>query len=256
MQQAFNLNPTMVRQLEKHLSEFTFFFPNANDLQSPSDELINELDRFIEAIVSKSNKGQLQSLKGGSSFPEYDFGRLVLVINESEELFMQKWLGLLGLRYSQFTKQHWMRIKALSNRLANWPKLAEYNDLKPADDLASYMVQRINEFLYSPKAWSLPASDERKTGVVQKLSEKISDEINQLVFNRVKIDNHAQWILAFNYKGSGSTLQRAQEIRSIFEKVIPQPRITYDSVSGDLLDNIREIIERALALIKEEESKS
>ncbi|WP_270406953.1 hypothetical protein [Paenibacillus timonensis] len=252
MQEAFNLNPTMIRQLRDHLSKYTFFFPNTNELQSPPDELINEIDRFIEAIISKSKKVQLQIPNEDTSFPEYDFGRLVLVINETEELFMQKWLGLLGLRSSQFPKQHWMRIKALSNRLANWPKMAEYNDLKPADDLASYLMQRINEFLYSPKSWSLPTSDERKTGVIQKLSELISDEINQLIFKRVKIDNHAQWITAYNYKGTGSTVQRASEIRSIFEKVIPQPRITYDSASGDLLDSIRTIIEKSLALIKEE----
>lgn len=255
MQEAFNLNPTMIRQLRDHLSQFTFFFPNTNDLQSPPEELIDEMDRFIEAMSSKSMKVQLQLPNEGNSFPEYDYGRLVLVINETEQLFMQKWLGLIGLRSSQFPKQHWMRIKALSNRIANWPKVAEYNDLKPADDLAGYLMQRINEFLYAPKAWSIPIPDDKKMSIIQRMSEIISDEINQLIFNRVKIENHAQWIVAYNYRGTGSTVQRASEIRSIFEKVIPQPRIIYDSVSGDLLDEIKAIIDNSISSIKEDRGK-
>lgn len=251
MQEAYDLNPKMIRQLRDHLSKYTFFFPNANDLENPPEELTEEIDRFIEIINNKSMKPQLQLLDGTNSFPEYDFGRLVLVINQTEELFMQKWLGLLGLRNSQFPKQHWTRIKALSNRLANWSNTIEYNDLKPASDLASYLMQRINEFLYAPKAWSVPISNDMKLNIVQKISEMISDEINQLIFKRVKIDYHAQWIEAYNYRGAGSTTQRASEIRSVYEKVLPQPKITYDSISGDLLDEIKEAIENAVSSIRD-----
>lgn len=250
MQEAYNLNSSMIRQLRDHLSKFTFFFPNANELLCPPDELVTEIDRLIDSLERKSVKELIHSPNGDNSFPEYDFGRLVLVISETEELFMQKWLGLIGLRASQFPKQHWMRIKALSNRLANWPKTAEYNDLKPADDLASYFMQRINEFLYAPKAWSTSIPDEQKTKIVQRLSSLVSDEVDELIYKRMKIDNHAQWIAAYNLRGVGSTVKRVSELRSIFEKVIPQPRISYDTVSGDLLDEIKEIIVKAVEEVK------
>lgn len=252
MQEAYNLNSGMIRQLRDHLADLTFFFPSANELQNPPEELVIEMNRFIEALESKSSKTQLHSTNGDYSFPEYDLGRLVLVISETEELFMQKWLGLLGLRASQFSKQHWMRIKALSNRLANWPKLAEYSDLKPADDLASFLMQRVNEFLYAPKAWSANIPDQDKTRIIQKLSSLISDKIDELIYKRMKIDNHAQWIVAYNFRGAGSTFQRVSECRSIFEKVIPQPRISYDTASGDLLDEINAIIVQASDEIKAE----
>ncbi|MGX5678391.1 hypothetical protein [Bacillus toyonensis] len=254
MQEAYNLNSRLIRQLRDHLYNYTFFFPNTNMLQNIPDELKEEMDRFIESLCSKAIKEDLQFPNETKAIPEYDFGRLVLAINETEDLFMQKWLGLLGLRPSQFPKQHWMRIKALSNRLANWPNIVEYNDLKPASDLAGYLMQRINEFINAPKDWSIAIPDESKLSILQGLSEAISDQINQLVFKRIKIDNHPQWMIAFNYKGTGSTVPRASEIRSIFEKTIPKSRITYDSFSGDLLEEIKRIIEDAIRAVKEEEA--
>jgi hypothetical protein len=50
-------------------------------------------------------------------------------------------------------------------------------------------------------------------------------------------------------------VQRVSEVRSIFKRVIPQPKITYDSVSGDLLDEIKAIIDETILLIKEEDNE-
>lgn len=249
MQEAFNLNPRMIRQLRDHLEQSTYFFPNTNELKSPPLELQQEIDRFINDVINRAVRMNVLPYES-IPVPEYDYGRLVLVISETEELFMQKWLGLLGLRPSQFPKQHWMRIKALANRVANWPSIAGYNDLKPDSDLAGYLMQRINEFLQVPKSWSHDAPEESKQSILQKLSESVADEINQLVFKRIKIDRHVQWITAYNFRGTGSSNQRASELRSIYEKVIPLPRITYDTASGDLLDEIRTLIDNSLNNLK------
>lgn len=252
MQVAYNLNPKMIRQLRDHLKTNAYFFSNTNELKNPADELISEMDIFIESILGKAKRPVSLLPNGLIPFPEYDFGRLVIAISETEELFMQKWLGLLGLRNSQFPKQHWTRIKALSNRMANWPNIVEYNDLKPASDLAGYLMQRVNEFLSVPKEWSNEAPDDKKQSLLQRLSEYTSDRINQLVVRRLKVDSHAQWIVAFNYKDKGSASKRASEIRSIFERAIPQPRITYDTVSGDLLDELKIIVEVSITQLREE----
>jgi len=253
MQEAYNLNPKMIRQLRDHLERNSYFFPNTNELKNPSNELISEMENFIEAILMKAERPKALYSGGHIPLPKYDFGRLVIAISETEELFMQKWLGLLGLRNSQFPKQHWTRIKALSNRMANWPNIAEYNDLKPASDLAGYLMQRLNEFLSVPRDWSSQAQDEEKQSILQQLSENAADRINQLVFRRLKVDLHSQWIVAHNYKDTGSAAKRASEIRSIFEKAIPQPKITYDTVSGDLLDELKAIVEESInKLINEE----
>jgi hypothetical protein len=256
MQEAYNLNPKMIRQLRDHLERNAYFFPNTQELKNPSDELITEMESFIESVAMKADKAASLLPNGLIPIPQYDFGRLVIAITETEDLFMQKWLGLLGLRNSQFPKQHWTRIKALSNRVANWSKTTEYSDLKPASDLAGYLMQRLNEFLSVPKGWSIPAPDDKKQSVLQRLSENTSDKINQLVERRLKVDLHSQWIVAHSYyKGTGSAANRASEIRSIFERTIPQPKITYDNVSGDFLDELKAIVEESLVQIKEEESK-
>ncbi|MDU2240638.1 MAG: hypothetical protein E7E23_08635 [Paenibacillus sp.] len=246
MQEAYNLNPKMIRQLRDHLERNAFFFPNTQELKNPSDELIAEMENFIDSVLAKAEKPGSQLPVGLLPVPKYDYGRLVLAISETEELFMQKWLGLLGLRNSQFPKQHWTRIKALSVRVANWPSVVEYNDLKPASDLAGYLMQRLNEFLSVPKEWSALASDEVKSRTLQKLAETVGDKINHLITRRLKVDLHSQWITAHNYKDTGSAAKRASEIRSIYERAIPQPRITYDSVSGDLLEELKTIVNESI----------
>ncbi|MCK9857598.1 hypothetical protein [Paenibacillus sp. ATY16] len=246
MQEAYNLNPKTIRLLRDHLEQNAFFFSNANDLKNPSDELIMEMENFIESVLAKADKPELQLSSGVLSTPIYDYGRLVIAITETEELFMQKWLGLLGLRNSQFPKQHWARIKALSVRAASWPNIVEYNDLKPASDLAGYLMQRLDAFLSVPKEWSAISPEDLKHSVLQRLAETVSDKINHLILRRLKIDLHSQWIAAQNYRDSGSAAKRASEIRSIYEKAIPMPKITYDSVSGDLLEELKTILEDSI----------
>lgn len=163
---------------------------------------------------------------------------------------MHKWLGLLGIKNSQYPKQHWSRIKALSNRLANWPGVTRYDDLKPADDLASYLIQRLNTFLSSPKYWegNQHPTDKEKLTVINKVAGHVSNKINGLVLSRIKIDQHSNWITAFGFKGRGSANQRALQIRNIYEQAIPELKITYDANTDDLLAEIKKIIEEALQL--------
>jgi len=83
----------------------------------------------------------------------------------------------------------------------------------------------------------------------------MSFKLNGLVVTRLKIENHPQWIVAYNYKGSGSSGTRAQEIRSIYEKTLPSPKIAYDSASGDLLDKLKGIIADGINEIENESSE-
>ena len=249
MQEAYNLNPKMIRLLRDHLKVNTFFFPNTNELRDPTIELQEEMIAFIESVVQKARP---QSETGVFLVPRYDFGRLVLVITEAEELFMRKWLGLLGIKSSQFPKQHWARIKALSNRFATWSNVVSYKDLEPASDLAGYIIERLNEFLNAPKDWKGVGTEDEKQQVLRRLSSSLSFKLNGLVVTRLKIESHPQWIVALNYRGPGSTTTRAQEIRSIYEKALPLPKISYNPSSGDLFDKLTELIADSIKEIEDE----
>lgn len=248
IQEANNLNPKLIRQLRNHLEDFTFFFSQTHELQNIPEDLKDEMDRFIESIIQNTKKASINNIDRSKVFPEYDFGTLVLTIEQTHQLFMNKWLSLIGIeiKTSQYQPQHWMRIKALSNRFANWPNCVEYNDLKPASDLASYLMQRINEFINSPRSWSIDVDDGEKIKILQSISEFVSDRINELIFNRIKILNQEKWIKAYNFRGAGSTKDRRTEIRSIFEETIPQPNIRFNTVSSELLNDIKKIIDEAI----------
>ncbi|MCP3776645.1 hypothetical protein NLX71_25725 [Paenibacillus sp. MZ04-78.2] len=240
-----NMNPKVVRQLKDSLSEKAIFLSNTNDLKNPPNELIEEMQKLIKTCLAVAKP---HIPKGLIPIPSYEYDRLILVISETTSIFMQKWLSLLGIKTSQFPKQHWSRIKALTNRFANWPGVTRYDDLKPADDLASYLIQRLNIFLSSPKEWRnnpLPSEDEKQL-MINKVMGHVSSKINNLVIERLKIDHHAQWLTAYAFKRDGSTTQRASQIRNIFEQTIPEPTIRYDVTTDDLLQEIKVIIEESI----------
>jgi hypothetical protein len=58
--------------------------------------------------------------------------------------------------------------------------------------------------------------------------------------------------VAYGYTGAGSTKQRADNIRGIFEQTIPKPRITYDELTGDLLSIVEKIIKNAVQTVEDE----
>ncbi|EIW19581.1 MULTISPECIES: hypothetical protein [Pelosinus] len=250
LHETYNINIRLTRMLREYLRKRTFFFSQTNELKAPSVELQGEVINFLDVCIKT---GMNDGKSAMFSFPLYDFGRLVLVITQAESVFMNKWQSLLGLRPSQYPPQHWARIKALSNRLALWTGLTRYGDLDPASDLASCLIQGINEFISSPKKWSGEApSDEVQQEIISKISALISIKLNKIAIKRIKDDNVGLWVAAFNYRGKGSTYQRANTIRNISEKAIPIPKISYETASADLLEELRLYIEEALREVRTE----
>jgi hypothetical protein len=105
-----------------------------------------------------------------------------------------KWLGLLGFESTRYPKQHWTRIKALANRLAHWPEVTSHKELEPASDIASLLIQRLDTFLRSPKRWTgnVSPTDEEQQFVINKIAERVSEKINELVVLRLKVERLQQ----------------------------------------------------------------
>jgi len=252
LQETYSLHPKMIRQMRDHLKENTFFFPHTNQLKDQSKELTTEMKLFIESVIQKVN----QNHRGHNQvMPIYDFSKILLVITSTRAVFMEKWLTILGFPTvsSEAKKQPWSRIKALTNRLANWPNMHSYRDLEPASDLVSYLIQFLSEFLNSPKGWTNDdASDEDKQKVVRYLSSRVSDRLNIIIIQRLKIKQYENWLKAYNFKGTGSAAERASEIRKIYETVIPQPQIAYNVAVNDFSEQIINIVKEELEKMETE----
>lgn len=241
---AQGMNSKVVRQIREHLNTKTYFLPNANDLKSDNEYLIDQIQNFIKYCNEK--------IKEEESFfdavPEYDFGRLFLVVKDSSEVFARKWNGILGIASSEYTKRHWSQIKALSNRLANWANALNYSDLQPVSDASGYLVKLMSNFLNTPSEWSgtKTPNPKQQQDVVNKISNIVSDKINDLFVESMKIENHNLWSEAYNYRGGGSASKRSEKIRDIFDRCLPSPKVNYDEFSDKLVRELKEIVKNAI----------
>lgn len=244
MKEAFKLDSMMVQLLQQRLSENTYLLPYVQQIPNTNPIFTANIFKLITDIENKF-KDKQESIKI-SAFPVYDYNRLILVIADAERVFMNKWLGLLGIHTTEYAKQHWSRIKALSNRFAMVPGRVEYSDLTPVSDLANFIMQILNEFIYNPKEWTKNISEIDKNKILQELSASIASNLNKELFNIFKLKYQSDWNNAYKLRGTGSTFKRASEIRSIYEQIIPRPQIAYNSNLDDLGDLLETIIKSEL----------
>lgn len=244
------MNSKVVRQTREHLYKQAYFLPKANDLRNTEEYLIEQMECFLEhcsEVIAKEIV-ELEYL------PEYDYGRLFLVVKDASEVFLRKWYSILGITGgTEYPKKHWSQIKALSNRFANWANVLNYADLQPVSDAAGYMVKLMSNFLNTPVGWKNNCVPDQKQlqDVINKLTNIVSNKINDLFVQNMKVDHNSQWREAFNYRGGGSTSDRATKIREIYEQCLPSPKVNYDEYSDCLVKQLKDIIQNAISAIEE-----
>lgn len=244
MKEAFKLDSMMIDLLKNRLSENMYLFPCTQQIPNVNDKFKANVLRLISDVETKfALKAETLSIQ---TFPKYDFNRLILVIADAEKIFMNKWLGLLGIERTEYAKQHWSRIKALANRFATVPGRVEYSDLMPVGDLASIIMQILNEFIYNPKEWSEDVSEVDKNKVLQNLSANIATTLNKELFSIFKVKYQNEWNSAWKLRGTRSTFERAGEIRAIYEQIIPKPTISFNSNVDDLGELLETIIHKEI----------
>lgn len=242
--EAQGMNRKVVRQVREHLKNNVYFLSRANDLKNTEEELIEQLESFLcHCVKVVEEKEQI-----ATNIPKYDYGRLYLVVKDAAEVFGRKWSGILGISNSEYPKRHWTQIKALANRLANWANVLNYSDLQPASDAAGYIVKLMSNFLNTPMGWvgDKEPNENEKEAIINKLSNIISDRINELIVNSMKNEQHAMWVEAYNYRGPGSAAMRSQKIKSIYDYCVPAPMASYDEFSDRLVRELSLIIETAI----------
>jgi hypothetical protein len=241
---AQGMNSKVVRQIREHLNTKSYFLPNANDLKSNNEYLVEQIQDFIKYCNEKIQEEE----NSFDAVPEYDFGRLFLVVKDSSEAFTRKWHGILGIASSEYTKRHWSQIKALSNRLANWANALNYSDLQPVSDASGYLVKLMSNFLNTPIEWNgkkVP-NQKQQQDVINKISNAVSNKINDLFVESMKIENNNLWSEAYNYRGRGSSSLRSEKIRSIFDRCLPSPKVNYDEFSDKLVKELKDIVKNAI----------
>ncbi|WP_252223189.1 MULTISPECIES: hypothetical protein [unclassified Clostridium] len=249
MKEEFQLNDSIIDGLIKRLEKNTFFLKEVNQSNKLS-ETKNEFQKIIDKIVSlgENKKHKIKDI------PKYEMDKIIITNMKAKELFNNQWESYLGIKISSgFSRQHWSRIKALSNRFANWSGYLWYDNLTPASDMSSYLMTQIGEFLHNPKSWKHEnnTNSEDKEKIINLIQQKVSMQINGLIQQRIKLDEYEQWVKAYSHRDKGSTLDRRDDIKRIFDNVMPDVTLSYSVKNQEFILKIKEIIEISIKEIEE-----
>lgn len=156
------------------------------------------------------------------AIPVYDLDRLVIPVRYAAEKFHQIWNARLGLSsYSTILPEHWTRIKALTRRLA-YQSSDSYDTLRPVGDLIRLITEQLDAFISEPRAWEPSKPNEQEIdAAIRSVRQEVHARLHELAAKRIFVDQVRDWMTAYEYRGTGSTVQRAGEIRAIFEDAAP-----------------------------------
>jgi energy-coupling factor transporter ATP-binding protein EcfA2 len=237
------LGATLVRSLESEVDERCFMLgwlhQAAEGLKPKVKEQLHELITFVESSITLPEPIP--------AAPIYDPASLLFAVQAATRDFQSLWAARLGLELKDGTrKEHWTRIKALNRRVADgWS--VEYDNLMPVADLFSRLSEAISLFLEHPLDWSGDASNEaERDRAVAKVRRAVAEVLHGFALQRV-IQRHLQdWVRAYGYAGRGSTLDRARDIRAIYEDAAPIPGVIATEHTRAFLEQVRELVHRAI----------
>ena len=143
-------------------------------------------------------------------------------------------------------KEHWGRIKALNRRIAGELGV-EYDTLKPVADLLARLSEEISRFLDNPSGWEprIP-SEEQAELALSEIRQQVYADLHLLAERRLVQDHLDEWRVAYEYRGKGSTFERAQEINTIYETSAPIASTIVTAVSAEFIQEMRQVVHRAI----------
>lgn len=216
------------------------------------------LDREIDKIPGGFHReiGRLLNLMQKSGvpaapvdlIPRYTSVGLETAFGNAVAGFRRPWNSRLGFSpLSSFPKEHWARIKALARRLALGWNNNEYDNLRPVADLVARLQEAISRWLDSPIGWNrAPADDEEQTVALNPIRNAVFAALHQLTEERVAELHRADWTVAFDYSGSGSSYKRADEIKSIYDEAAPAINQGNNGPARDFLHALHRLVREAV----------
>jgi hypothetical protein len=158
-----------------------------------------------------------------------------------------------GLWHTILDTKPWQTIKAFNRRYAEG---REHYFLDPAANLRAELGNTISRFLDNPIGWEGTATPEAKREIIDSMKSRVAEVLPDLVRERLRAKPIQQWKEAYWLRGPGSTFDRKLKIESIFERWVPIPRMTEDSVTqeimGEFLGEVKGAVNDAIKRVKDE----
>lgn len=209
--------------LKRLVPDRLFFLSNIHHPLKPE----NKLSRNAFAGILKFAGQAIAAPEPDEFQPVYDVANLIIAIQQGTHEFHEKWKGVLGLgSVSGERPEHWTRVKALTRRIAYFGA-DEYDTLKPVADLIKLLQNRISTYLSFPLDWEpyepKQEQDEKRQRALDAIRQKVFSMLHDLSTERLIREHLAEWVTAYDYRGTGSTRLRAKDIRALYESGAPVP---------------------------------
>jgi energy-coupling factor transporter ATP-binding protein EcfA2 len=259
-----NVSRDSGRQMATHLANNTFYlgyldgkkYPEGwddDDRAAFEEHLGHDLRQLTEHLVLKANPQLLQP-----GVPQYSFESLGLAVRESSVAFQEVWEARLGYkRIEGISSVKWQSIKAMSRRHAEgW---FDGYWLRPVDTLISLTRNVLSRFLEVPLLW-LPEhkrmAAEEKAAIIDRLKQLVNDELTEMSKARLWKRPQTRWQGAYEPSGTGSTVVRKQRVHELFLTQVPIPQSISDRLAQAWVDEVKQVVQRALAVLEEEASNA
>ena len=179
--------------------------------------------------------------------PVYGLDGISLAVRDAIDNFRSPWLARLGFgSYQGIKKEHWARVKALSRHIADGLAV-RYEPLRPVADLSARLAESISRILDQPIEWTGELKDEKeKQAAVEDVRRRVSEAVDDLVLRRLIKEHLENWRTAYDYRGRGSTVLRARDIRNIYDEAAPIPDAVMPPPSRKFLFEVRKIVINAV----------
>ncbi len=235
---------SVIRSMEQTIADRCFMLGGLN---RNTDELPKgfqvELDRLV-GFFEEAIKPPPPPV----AWPDYNPDGLPLAIQAASQGFQRLWMARLGLSHHEaISKEHWTRIKALNKRIAGETDV-EYDSLRPLADFVDFLTEEVGNYLANPSGWKprVP-SEEEGQAALNLIRQQVHKDLHKLGTQRIIEEQLEGWRRAFELKGKGSTIDRARELRDIYEEAAPVPSAIITEVSADFLAEVRRIVDAAVA---------
>lgn len=259
-----NVSREAGRQLAAQLERSTFYLEYLDPKKYPVDWEQDERDAFDTFLGHQLTNltGHLcqratpQDLK--PCIPEYSYESLGLAVREISVAFQDIWEARLGYkRMEGIPVAPWQSIKAMARRYADGT--FENYWLRPTDALASQTRSVLTRFLESPLQWeahSNALNEEEKAAIINRLQQIVHDELAELSKLRLWQQPQKRWQVAYDPTGIQSTVLRKQLVHALLVHQIPIPQSISDSWAQAWIDEIKQMLKRALVKLEMEAEKA
>ena len=237
------LGVPIVRAMERTIDNQCFM---TGWLDQPSKKLPKGVVTEMENMVGFFAKA-IEPSPAPVTHPIYNTDGLLLALQGASNSFRKPWSARLGLDiYGGVHREHWTRVKALNRRIAG--ELSnEYDTLRPVADLVARLIEEVSQFLDHPSSWEprLP-SEEEAEAALSEIRQQVYTDLHALAENRLVVQHLSNWRNAVEFRGKGSTFDRAQEINAIYERSAPTASTVMTKMAADFVQEMRTLVHKAI----------